>query len=163
MISKKYVIFVLSSINKLLPIYNRGNLKKTKRMKKFVAIMGLFVASFTVYGFTSGDDKTCPTTEYKTYHENGELKFLGAYDCNGVLHGRVTEYFSNGVLAGSGEYHHGVRSGAWTVYCINGTHNYVLQYENGKVVSACLMQDNIILESRVYKTKETIQLVETAE
>lgn len=163
MISKNNVIFVLSSVNKLLPIYNRGNLIKSKRMKKLVAIMGLFVASFTVYGFTSSDDKTCPTTEYRTYHENGELKFLGAYDCNGVLHGQVTEYFSNGVLAGSGEYEHGIRSGVWTVYCVNGKQNYVLKYENGKVVSACLMQDGITLESRVYKHKEAIQFVETAE
>ena len=133
-------------------------------MKRIVAIIGLVMGSFLMMGFTSGGDNDCPMTAYKTYHDNGELRFDGAYNCDGVLHGKFTEYYDNGALAGHGEYDNGVRSGTWVMHCINGVQYYIVEYENGKRKTATFYKNGEFIESRAYNVEEgTYQLVDATE
>lgn len=97
-------------------------------------ILATIFTLFSVFAFAGND---CPVEKIRTYHENGNVKLEASMDCNGELHGKFVEYFSDGTEFGYGEYDHGQKTGKWVIFDrFNPGTIYIVFYENDLKVFA---------------------------
>ncbi len=69
--------------------------------------------------------------EGKTYHSNGQIKYIGEYE-DGACEGDGIEYHSNGNIKYEGEFKNDVHHGEGTLYYSNGNICYEGEFEYGK-------------------------------
>lgn len=54
--------------------------------------------------------------EFRAWSDKGPLRWTGAFDEEGRLHGKYQTFYSDGALEQDGQFDHGMRAGLWTWY-----------------------------------------------
>jgi hypothetical protein len=57
---------------------------------------------------------------YKKFYAGTNLVQIEAKTKEGLLHGKYTEYYRNGKIKATGKYKHGLKTGTWKYYSLNG-------------------------------------------
>lgn len=66
---------------------------------------------------------------YRTYYTNGEVSLEENY-INGKLNGKATSYYpKNHYISNTGDYHNGIRVGAWDFYDVTGKKRSTVEYK----------------------------------